>query len=106
MRVAIGIAVIGVLSAGAVAAQSAPAAKARQAATFEIHEATGPIKVDGSLDEEAWKTAASIPLVYEWHPGDNVAPPVKTDVLLTFDRQNLYLGFRAYDPKPPPSART
>jgi hypothetical protein len=54
----------------------------------------------GNLDEDAWKTASTIPLAYEWHPGDNVPPPTKTDVLLTFDRQNLYVGFRAYDAKP------
>src|SRR4051794_15561822 len=104
MRVAIGIAVIGLLSTGAVAAQTPPAekpaAKPRQASTFEIHEATGPIKVDGSLDEAAWNTPATIPLAYEWHPGDNVPPATKTDVLLTFDRQNLYVGFRANDPTP------
>jgi hypothetical protein len=100
MRVAIGLAVIGFLSAGAVGAQNMPAPKPRQVSTFEIHEASGPIKVDGNLDEDAWKTAATIPLTYEWHPGDNVPPPVKTDVLLTFDRQNLYIGFRAYDAKP------
>lgn len=103
MRVAIGLAVIGLLSS-AVAAQAPPevkpAPKQRQVSTFEIHEASGPIRVDGSLDEEAWKTASSIPLAYEWHPGDNVPPATKTDVLLTFDRQNLYVGFRAYDAKP------
>src|ERR1043166_7703557 len=99
MRVAIGLAVIGLLSSG-VAAQTPPAAKQRPAATFEIHEASGPIRVDGNLDEEAWKTATTIPLAYEWHPGDNVTPPTKTDVLLTFDRQNFYVGFRAYDSNP------
>jgi len=103
MRVAIGIAMVGLLS-GTAAAQTAPAEKPapkqRQVSTFEIREASGPIRVDGSLDEEAWKTASTIPLAYEWHPGDNVPPPAKTDVLLTFDRQNLYVGFRAYDSKP------
>jgi len=105
MRVAIGLAVIGLLTTGAaVAAQTPPAEKPapkpRQASTFDIREASGPIRVDGTLDEEAWKTAATIPLLYEWHPGDNVPPATKTDVLLTFDRKNLYVGFRAYDPKP------
>jgi Domain of unknown function (DUF5916)/Carbohydrate family 9 binding domain-like len=105
MRVRIGLAVIGLLTgSAALAAQTPPAekpvSKQRQASTFEIREATGPIHVDGSLDEDAWKNATTIPLAYEWHPGDNVAPPTKTDVLLTFDQQNLYVGFRAYDPKP------
>ncbi|MEA2416765.1 MAG: hypothetical protein QOI58_3422 [Thermoanaerobaculia bacterium] len=99
MRVVIGLAVIGLLSSGMAAADT-PVSKQRQASTFEIHEASGPIHVDGSLDEEAWKTATTIPLAYEWNPGDNLPPPTKTDVLLTFDRQNLYVGFRAYDAKP------
>jgi hypothetical protein len=98
MRVAIGVAVLGLLLPGVVAAADAPVK--RTAATYEIHEAAGPIHVDGSLDEEAWKSATVIPLAYEWYPGDNVAPAVKTDVLVTFDRQMLYVAFRAFDPNP------
>lgn len=69
MRVAIGFAVIGLLSTGAVVGAQTPLAekpapKQRQTSTFEIHEASGPIRVDGSLDEEAWKTATTIPLAY------------------------------------------
>jgi len=29
------------------------------------------IKIDGVLDEDAWKTAAVVPLPFEWAPGDN-----------------------------------
>jgi len=106
MRVKIVLAVIGLLISGVTVvaeAQEAPKEgekKKRDAATYGIREATGPIRIDGSLDEDAWKNAATIPLGYEWHPGDNVAAPVKTDVLIAFDRQMLYVGFRAYDPKP------
>src|SRR5881397_2162349 len=98
MRMKIALATIGLLTAIAMVAQE-PAKKKRDAATYDIREATGPIRVDGSLSEDAWKNATPIPLAFEWHPGDNVAPPVKTDLLLTFDRQNLYVAFRAYDPK-------
>ena len=52
------------------------------------------------LDEEAWKTAAVVPLPYEWAPGDNVPPPVETECLVTYDAKNLYVAFRAHDPKP------
>ena len=97
MRLKIAVAVIGVLVAITANAQEK---KKRDATVYDIREATGPIHVDGSLDEDAWKSATPIPLAFEWHPGDNVAPPVKTDVLVTFDRQMLYVAFRAYDPKP------
>lgn len=69
-------------------------------ATFAITRATSEIKVDGVLDEEAWKHATVIPLPFEWAPGDGTAPPVKTDCLVTFDRTNLYIAFRAFDPEP------
>ena len=52
------------------------------------------------LDDEAWAHARVIPIAYEWTPGDNVPPPVRTDFLVTFDRKNLYLAFRAFDPRP------
>ena len=52
------------------------------------------------LDEEAWKTAAVVPLPYEWAPGDNVPPPVETECLVTYDAKNLYVAFRAHDSKP------
>jgi len=68
--------------------------------TFAITRAASPIKVDGVLDEEAWKTAAVVPLPYEWAPGENVPPPVETQCLVTFDAKNLYIAFRAFDPKP------
>ncbi|HTQ80634.1 MAG TPA: DUF5916 domain-containing protein, partial [Thermoanaerobaculia bacterium] len=57
-------------------------------------------KIDGVLDEEAWKSALSIDLPYEWFPGDNATPPVKTEALITFDSDNLYVAFRCQDPDP------
>ncbi|HEY8182192.1 MAG TPA: DUF5916 domain-containing protein [Thermoanaerobaculia bacterium] len=103
MRMKIAVAVIAALTANGIEAQEAPKQqekKKREAATYDIRESSGPIRVDGSLSEDAWKSATPIPLAFEWHPGDNVAPPVKTDVLVTFDRQMLYVAFHAYDPKP------
>ena len=87
----------------ALAQQAAPQSPARVVppiATFAITRATSEIKVDGVLDEDAWATATVIPVLYEWMPGDGIAPPVKTDCLVTFDRTNLYIAFRASDPEP------
>ncbi|MEZ5331104.1 MAG: DUF5916 domain-containing protein [Thermoanaerobaculia bacterium] len=65
-----------------------------------IPRVTGAIEVDGALDEPAWQGAVSVPLPYEWFPADNEAPPVATDVLLAYDSERLYVGFKAHDPEP------
>ncbi|MFC1575733.1 carbohydrate binding family 9 domain-containing protein [Gemmatimonadota bacterium] len=67
---------------------------------FPVTRASGPVVVDGVLDEAAWAAATPIPLPYEWLPGDNVPPPVETEVRVIFDEENLYLGFLARDPVP------
>jgi len=59
-----------------------------------------PLVIDGRLDEPAWRDAAVIPLPYEWSPGDNTPAPVRTECRVTFDAENLYVGFRAFDPDP------
>jgi len=68
--------------------------------TFTVTRAASDVKIDGALDDDVWKTAAVVPLPYEWAPGDNVPPPVATECLVTYDAKNLYVAFRAHDPKP------
>jgi hypothetical protein len=70
------------------------------AAQFEISPAAGKIKIDGVLDEEAWKNCRVIKLPTEWTPGDNTPAPVDTDCLVTYDRTNIYIAFRCHDPEP------
>ena len=97
-----------VLSAIPASAQPAPPPRAASpaprvappVATFTIARSTSVIAVDGVLAEDAWAHATVVPLPYEWAPGDNVTPPVRTECLLTVDRTNLYIAFRAYDPEP------
>ncbi len=67
---------------------------------FTVRPATSEIRVDSVLDEPAWEQAVVIPLAREWAPGDNVEPPVVTECLVTFDDDNLYVAFRAFDPEP------
>ena len=68
--------------------------------TFSVTRATGPIKLDGALDDPGWQGATEIPLEWEWTPGDNVRPPVASVCRLTFDASNLYAGCRGFDPHP------
>lgn len=75
-------------------------AAAIAAAPVEVRKADGPMRIDAQLDEPAWATAAKIPVTYEWYPGDNTPAPVETEALVTYDERNLYVAFRAKDPKP------
>jgi len=62
--------------------------------------ATSSIKVDGILDERAWEDASAVEMPVEVLPGENTPAPVDTTCLLTYDEKNLYVAFRARDPRP------
>ncbi len=102
---AAGLLCLPALAAGQSPPQPPAPSPARPAAasgkvTYPITRAASAIKVDGVLDEDAWKTAAVVPLPIEWMPGDNVPPPVETECFVTYDAKNLYVAFRAHDPRP------
>jgi len=67
---------------------------------YRVPRVNSKIKPDGILDEEVWKKALVIELNYEVRPGENIEPPVKTEVLLAYSKTHLFIGFRAYDPEP------
>jgi len=67
---------------------------------YIIPETISEIKVDAILGEEAWEKALVLELKYEVRPGENVTPPVRSEVLLTYDENTLYAAFRCFDPKP------
>lgn len=58
------------------------------------------IHVDGVMDEEAWNHALKLELNYEVNPGENIKPPVRTEVFFLYSKNNLYVAFRCYDPDP------
>jgi Domain of unknown function (DUF5916)/Carbohydrate family 9 binding domain-like len=66
----------------------------------KVGRASSPVVIDGVLDEAAWGQAAVVELQYETRPKENLPPDVKTETLLTYDNDNLYVGFRAHDPEP------
>lgn len=82
----------------AVAAGDVPAAA--PAAALRATRTQGPVTVDAVLDEAAWTQGEPMEIAYEWFPGDNVAPPVRTECRAGFDDENLYLGCTAFDPEP------
>jgi len=70
------------------------------AKNYTVSQAVSPIKIDGVLNEEAWKHAEIIDLPYEYYPGDNIPAPVKTECLITYSKSKLYIAFRCFDPEP------
>ncbi len=87
--------------AGAVPALAQPAPPAALAATrFRLTRASGPIKIDGDLSDEAWRTATRVEKWYEVQPGDNNEPPVKSVGYLTYDDRAFYVAFEFDDPDP------
>src|SRR4051812_23071640 len=68
--------------------------------TYHMTRATAPIRVDGDLSDEAWRSATRIDTWYEVQPGDNGVPPVKSVGYLTYDDRFLYAAFEFEDPNP------
>ncbi len=70
------------------------------AKNYVVKKAASKIKIDGVLNEEAWKYPEKIKILYEWHPGDNIPAPVESECLVTFDHSRFYVAFRCFDPDP------
>lgn len=67
---------------------------------YNIEKARSKIKIDGILNEEAWKYPVKIKVPYEWTRGENRPAPVETQCMVTFDKSNFYVAFRCFDPDP------
>ena len=97
--IAIGLTALSTLMAVNVYAQG-PSVAPPAPRQFTVTRAAGPITVDGVPDEAAWQSATVVPLAYESFPGNNTLAHAETTCLVTFDRDRLYVAFRAKDPKP------
>ncbi len=67
---------------------------------YTVTPATSKIRVDGVLNENAWKEALIIPLPYEFYPGENIPAEIETQCRVTFTSTHLYAGFTCADPEP------
>ncbi len=74
-------------------AQSPP-----EAASLHITRASGAIRIDGDLSDDAWRTATRVEKWYEVEPGDNTEPAVKSVGYLTYDDRFLYVAMDFVDP--------
>jgi len=67
---------------------------------LEVPRTNAEIVIDGVVDETAWEEALQLSLDYEVRPGENIPPPVRTEVFLTYDESRVLVAFRAYDREP------
>ena len=72
----------------------------RPTRTAVVTTVSGPILVDGVLDEPAWETSPGIGNLIQRIPTAGVAPSERTEVTLLRDADNLYIGVMCHDSEP------
>ena len=60
---------------------------------------TGPIELDGLIDEMAWEGIEPLPMV-QMIPNFGAPPTERTEILIGYDDNTLYMGCRLYDSHP------
>ena len=68
--------------------------------TLEISRVQGEIDIDGAIDDPGWRAAAVATDFAEHSPGDQVQPPFRTVVYVTYDDRNFYVAFDCFDDDP------
>jgi hypothetical protein len=76
------------------------ASAALAAEPFRPSRLTKPPVIDGVLDDEAWQTATQASGFKTWRPDFSKDPSGRTVVYATYDAENMYFAFRAYDGEP------
>jgi hypothetical protein len=74
---------------------SAGLSKANSQDRFRITQISGTIVLDGVIDEPAWDNIEPLPLVTHW-PVFGKEPPKKTEILIAYDSDYLYLAGKMY----------
>lgn len=59
-----------------------------------------PPRIDGSLDDPFWESAAVLEGFTQYEPREGSDPTEKTVARVGFDNQNLYIAIRCYDSNP------
>ncbi len=87
-------------TSSALAASGQDVDKQGEKVPYRVPKVSSKVHVDAVLDEDVWEKALKLELNYEVWPGENIKPPVRTEVLFAYSKTHLYVAFRAYDPKP------
>lgn len=84
-----------IASATTVRERAAPPPQIRP--TLEVAPAPAAIRIDGEIDDAGWRDAARATGFSEFQPREGVPAQTPTEVLLTYDRDNLYVAFIVED---------
>ncbi|HEY8226052.1 MAG TPA: DUF5916 domain-containing protein [Pyrinomonadaceae bacterium] len=68
--------------------------------SVRIRRISGPIKIDGRLEEATWSEADVADGFRQQEPTEGAPASEKTEVRLLFDDKNLYVGIHAFDSEP------
>ncbi|MBE3085312.1 MAG: carbohydrate binding family 9 domain-containing protein [Bacteroidetes bacterium] len=72
----------------------------REKYRIHIAQTNKAINIDGILDEESWITAEHVGKFHCVTPTDTGYAIAQTEVMLTYDESNFYVGVICYDPTP------
>jgi len=61
-----------------------------------VGRASGPITIDGTLNEDAWDRAARIPVLQDWRSGRPVRP--ETSIRVCWDHEFLFAAWECAEP--------
>src|SRR5258706_7763855 len=68
---------------------------------LSIKKIEGAIKIDGDLDDEAWKSVEATTHFYKKFPNDDGDPQRQTQVKTTYDNNYIYFAFTAFGTNAP-----
>ena len=65
--------------------------------TLEIHKITESPKIDGILDDIAWKNASIAKDFFQYAPYNGKESSLPTEVKIVYDNNAIYIGATLYD---------
>jgi hypothetical protein len=106
-RILAGAAVVGILAWPVRPAGAGPAIRAGSAAgssgshieAVAVSGATA-IRLDGDFGEAVWQRAVPVSDFVQRDPNEGAAPTFQTEARVVYDKTNLYIAVRAFDPEP------
>ncbi len=82
-----------------------PAQGQEQAATMEVRPTATAPKIDGVLDDLAWRDAAHSDAFRQVIPIENAEPTERTEFWVTYDKDHIYVAVRCHDSAGPAGIR-
>ena len=65
--------------------------------TLTLTKTNQSIAIDGFIDDTEWSGSSIADEFFEIMPGENVNPSVKTIIYITYDDEQLFVGYKAQD---------